>query len=79
MSCPGFEHHFYGSVTIGERGQIVVPAEARQELGWNPGEKLLVMKHPAYQGVMLFKIEQVREFLDLFTQAIERVESEPGE
>lgn len=35
---------FYGSVTVGERGQIVIPAEAREELGLKAGEKLLVFK-----------------------------------
>jgi AbrB family looped-hinge helix DNA binding protein len=73
MSCPGFEEGFFGSVTIGERGQIVIPADARQELGWQPGEKLLIMRHPIYKGIMAFKIESVREFLDEFARGIERV------
>ena len=33
---------FYGSVTIGERGQIVIPVEARKDFGMKPGDKLLV-------------------------------------
>lgn len=33
---------FYGSVTISERGQIVIPAEARKDFKINPGDKLLV-------------------------------------
>ena len=32
---------FYGTVTIGERGQVVIPAEAREALGLKKGEKLL--------------------------------------
>lgn len=76
MKCNGFEHSFYGSVTIGERGQVVIPAEARQELEWQPGEKLLVMRHPAYKGIMLFKIEQVREFLDDFAEGLARAEAQ---
>ena len=39
-------HCFYGTATVGERGQLVIPSEARTELGINPGDKLLVMKHP---------------------------------
>lgn len=35
---------FFGSVTIGERGQIVIPADARGELKMKPGDKLLVFK-----------------------------------
>jgi AbrB family looped-hinge helix DNA binding protein len=33
---------FYGSVTISERGQIVIPAEARKDFKINTGDKLLV-------------------------------------
>lgn len=72
---------FYGSVTVGERRQVVVPAEARAELGFEPGDKLLVMKHPLYDGIVMFKIDAVREFLDHFQaglQAIERKETEDG-
>jgi AbrB family looped-hinge helix DNA binding protein len=38
-----FEKQFYGSTTVGERGQVVIPVEARKELGMEPGEKLLVL------------------------------------
>jgi len=42
-------HHsddkIYGSTTVGERGQIVVPAEARRDLGLSVGEKVIVMSH----------------------------------
>lgn len=34
---------FFGSTTIGERGQVVIPVEAREKLGLDKGEKLLVM------------------------------------
>jgi AbrB family looped-hinge helix DNA binding protein len=33
---------FYGSVTVSERGQIVVPAEARKDFNIGAGDKLLV-------------------------------------
>lgn len=33
---------FYGSVTVSERGQIVVPADARKDFGIKTGDKLLV-------------------------------------
>lgn len=36
------EHKCYGTTTIGERGQTVIPAEARTALGLGKGEKLLV-------------------------------------
>ncbi len=74
MSCSKFEDGFYGSVTVGDRGQIVIPVEARQGLGIQPGDKLLVMKHPIYEGLTMFKIDAVREFLEEFSTAVARME-----
>jgi AbrB family looped-hinge helix DNA binding protein len=34
---------FYGTVTVSERGQIVVPANARKDFGVQTGDKLLVV------------------------------------
>ena len=33
---------FYGAMTTGERGQVVIPAEARSDLDLTPSTKLLV-------------------------------------
>lgn len=34
---------FYGSATVGSKGQIVIPQEAREELGIKTGDKLVVL------------------------------------
>lgn len=47
---------FYGAVTVSERGQIVIPARARRDLGIDPGDKLLVLADPE-QGIALMTIE----------------------
>jgi AbrB family looped-hinge helix DNA binding protein len=44
-SCFNFEDAFYGTSTMGERGQLVIPAEARAELEMTPGDKILIMKY----------------------------------
>jgi AbrB family looped-hinge helix DNA binding protein len=36
-SCP-----FYGTTTIGEKGQVVIPQEVREKMKLSKGEKLLV-------------------------------------
>ncbi|MBC8387819.1 MAG: AbrB/MazE/SpoVT family DNA-binding domain-containing protein [Actinobacteria bacterium] len=33
---------FYGSVTVSERGQVVIPADARKDFDIKTGDKLLV-------------------------------------
>lgn len=36
------KEYFYGTTTLGEKGQLVIPAEAREKMGLKKGEKLLV-------------------------------------
>jgi len=69
------EEHFYGTATVGERGQVVIPAEARKRFDINPGDKVLVMGHPTSSGLMLCKIDAMREFLSSFLAEVEELES----
>lgn len=69
MSCP----MFYGSVTVGERGQIVIPAEARSEMEILPGDKLLVMKHPIHKGLVVVKFEAMKDFLEELDHGLDEV------
>jgi AbrB family looped-hinge helix DNA binding protein len=69
MKC----HTFYGSVTVGERGQIVIPAEARSDMNIEPGDKLLVMKHPIHQGLVVVKFEAMKEFLEELDRDLDQV------
>jgi AbrB family looped-hinge helix DNA binding protein len=67
--------HFMGASTVGERGQVVIPAEARERLDIKPGDKLLVFAHPAGWGVVFTKFEHLQE-----AQAeLQRVIAEIGE
>ena len=36
----------YGAVTVGERGQVVIPAEIRKSFKVNAGDKLIVFAKP---------------------------------
>ena len=33
---------FFGSTTIGKKGQVVIPMETRKKMSWAEGDKLLV-------------------------------------
>ncbi len=57
MGMHGSQQQFAGSVTVGERGQVVIPAEARERCRIQPGDKLLAFIHPAGEGVLLVKLE----------------------
>jgi AbrB family looped-hinge helix DNA binding protein len=40
---PPERRRFYGSITVSDRGQVVIPAEARRDFGIEVGDKLLVL------------------------------------
>ena len=68
---------FYGSTTVGERGQVVIPAKARKDMDITPSTKLLVMGGPHKNVVILAKAEYVTEMMtkmtDMLTQYKEQV------
>jgi len=74
MNCD-LEEMFFGTSTLGERGQLVIPADARATLGMEPGDKILIMQHPGKNGLIMFKLSHARQFLEEFTRQIERAES----
>lgn len=49
---------FFGTVTVGQRGQVAVPAQARKHLGLEPGDQLVVLTDPA-QGIALIPLRFV--------------------
>jgi len=59
------EPHFFGATTLGEKGQVVIPAEARTALGLRKGDKLLVFgMGPGQLGLStLSGLEQIVEHL----------------
>ena len=46
---------FFGTVTVGRRGQVALPAQARKQLGLEPGDQLVVLTDPA-QGLALIPL-----------------------
>ena len=60
MSMPKGKHIF-GTVKVGERGQIVIPKEAREIFDINPGDTLLVLGDEE-QGMAVVKADVVKWF-----------------
>ncbi|MGD8241118.1 MAG: AbrB/MazE/SpoVT family DNA-binding domain-containing protein [Armatimonadota bacterium] len=53
---------YFGSATVGERGQMVIPAEARRTLGINDGDKIVVFGRGKGR-LTLVKADMVSEFV----------------
>jgi len=69
-------HEFkcFGSATVGPRGQVVIPANARKELGIDTGTTLLVFLGPGGRGLLLFKADAVEQIVRMFSEQLTSVE-----
>lgn len=67
--------HFFGVVKVGERGQIVIPKEARDMFQIQPGDKLIVLGEDATKGIALLNSDRFLEFAELIRRS-EPVEEE---
>jgi AbrB family looped-hinge helix DNA binding protein len=69
---PPDKKRFYGSITVSERGQVVIPAEARRDFGIEVGDKLLVLGD-LDQGLALVKASML---LDKFPAMMSAFQSQ---
>ena len=59
-----------GTATLNEKGQLVVPAEARATLGLKAGSKLVIMKSPDKPALVLIKAEEVEAMIKNLSEAL---------
>lgn len=64
LGVPPKGKHLFGLVTVGDKGQIVIPAKARKIFDISAGDQLLVLGDEE-QGIAIVKTEQ---FLSLANQ-----------
>lgn len=73
-SLAGRVPKFYGSVTVGERGQIAIPAEARRDQDITPATKLLAFGGQDSKALIFVKAEFVTEFITNISAALSEFE-----
>ena len=60
----------YGSTVMGAKGQVVIPVNARRELGLNPGDRLLVLgKYGKALG--LIKADMLDDIMKSILESVE--------
>lgn len=68
---------FYGTSTIGEKGQIVIPAKAREAMEIKTGDDFIFFGHSHHKGhnaLHVIKASEINGFLERmasFSQGIE--------
>jgi AbrB family looped-hinge helix DNA binding protein len=63
----------FGTATVGTKGQVVIPADAREEMGIKTGDKLYVFGAKHFVGFI--KEDEFREMLDRLTEQADVVKN----
>ena len=65
----------YGPATVGERGQLVIPAELRKALDIKSGDRLMVFAAPDKKLISLMPEKEFSKFLEKASKLISRLEN----
>lgn len=71
MGTPLQNKRLYGTATVGTKGQIVIPVEAREELGIKPGDRLYVVNAMHDAGIVFLKEESLEQMVEHLTAQVE--------
>lgn len=63
-----------GTTTVGERGQIVIPAEARVSMDISGGDKLVVFSNPHNNSITLVKADVFDRYAEFFMSKSKKLE-----
>lgn len=67
-----------GTVTVGPKGQVVIPAEVRESMEINPGDKLIALYIDDKKSIAFITERQAQEYVikmgENFTQFKEDIE-----
>mgnify|MGYP004569105333 FL=1 len=72
--------HLFGTVRVGERGQIVLPKQAREVFHIQAGDRLVVLgdEAPEHPGIALMKEEFFLGIAQLFQTALTIADTSDG-
>jgi AbrB family looped-hinge helix DNA binding protein len=66
----------YGTVKVGDRGQVVIPVKARKDFNIKPGDLLLVVAGKKRRGIAMVKADAMREFASRVLKGLEQTADE---
>lgn len=72
LSIPPRGKHIFGVVTVGEKGQIVIPAKARKLFEIAPGDQLVILGDES-QGLAMAKSENFLQLADMIRRNTETI------
>ena len=69
LGVPPKGKHLFGVVTVGDKGQVVIPAKARKLFDISPGDQMVILGDET-QGLPLIKSENFLALADLIRKGI---------
>jgi len=68
----------YGTVTVGTKGQVVIPMKVRRTRKIEPGDKLIVMSGPPGRAeiISFIPVRNISQFLQHFEEGISALKKE---
>lgn len=63
----------FGTTVVGPRGQLVIPVQARKELGIDAGHRLLVFGQIGGYGITFVKVEVAEQLLNIVSNRLDEV------
>ena len=69
--------HVFGTAKVGEKGQIVIPKEAREIFGISPGDTLLILGDEE-NGIVVTKADVINDVALRILGAFEKEENKNG-
>ncbi len=67
------KHHIFGTAKVGEKGQIVIPKQARALFGIQSGDTLLILGDEQ-TGIIVTKPEVIRDAANQIFENFDRLE-----
>lgn len=64
MDKSGPHFRLAGTGTLGPKGQVVIPADVRESMGIEPGDKLVALYVPHKKAVAFITEEQAQKHID---------------
>jgi AbrB family looped-hinge helix DNA binding protein len=59
-----------GTAIVNEKGQVVIPVDARNTMKIAPGSRVVIMSVPHKDALMILKAEEVEAMVKSFTDAL---------
>ena len=70
-----FKGKLFGAVTVGERGQLVIPASLRKALSIKSGDQLMVFAKVDRKIINIMPSKDFSQFLERASRVISKLES----